>query len=62
MMNDVSGQVSAELILLLAGIVMIVIVALSMYKDYLSDFTSEINNTEVENLKNKIDNIKTYLK
>jgi uncharacterized protein (UPF0333 family) len=55
---DESGQVSAELILLMACIIMVVISAISIYKDYLFDFTSEINNTELDSLLDKIDNIK----
>lgn len=59
--KETSGQTSAELILLMAGIIAVVLIALSMYKDYLVDFSKEINNTEVNNLINKIDNLKNSL-
>lgn len=60
-MDDNSGQVSAELILLMACIIIIVISAISMYQDYIEDFALEINNTEVNILKNKIDNVSDVL-
>lgn len=61
-MDDISGQVSTELILLMACIFMIVLCAVSMYRDYLEDFALEINNTELDTLKNKIDKISDVLK
>lgn len=60
-MNDISGQVSTELILLMACIIMIVLFVISMYNDYLEDFALEINNTEFNGLKNKIDKISDKL-
>ena len=38
-MNDVSGQVSTELILLMVCILMIVLAAVSIYSDYLEEFS-----------------------
>lgn len=60
-MKDISGQVSTELILLIACIIMIVLFVISMYNDYLEDFALEINNTEFNGLKNKIDKISDKL-
>lgn len=60
-MKDISGQVSTELILLMACIIMIVLFVISMYNDYLEDFALEINNTEFNGLKNKIDKISDKL-
>ena len=60
-MNDVSGQVSTELILLMVCILMIVLAAVSIYSDYLEEFTFEINNTELSILENKIDKISEIL-
>ena len=60
-MNDVSGQVSTELILLMACILMIVLSVVSIYSDYLEEFTFEINNTELSILENKIDKISEIL-
>lgn len=62
MFDDNSGQVSTELILLMACILMVVIISISMYKNYLEDFVSDINNTDVNILKNKIDKLNDYLK
>lgn len=62
MFDDNSGQVSTELILLMACILMVVIISISMYKNYLEEFVSDINNTDVNILKNKIDKINDYLK
>ena len=58
--NDKSGQVSA--ILLIAGIIIIVLIAVNIYKNYLTDFTQEINDTEVNNLIEEIDNLNNKLK
>lgn len=60
--NEESGQVSAEMILLLAGIIMIVIIVTTSYKDYLTDFSEDIQDNEVKNLKNKIDDLNNLLK
>ncbi len=57
-----TGQISTELILLIAGIMIIVILASTIYKEYLLDWSNEINNTEVQNIKNKLDNISSILK
>ncbi len=62
MFDDNSGQVSTELILLMACILMVVIISISMYKNYMEDFVSDINNTDVNILKNKIDKMNDYLK
>ena len=57
-----TGQISTELILLIAGIMIIVILISTIYKEYLLDWSNEINNTEVQNIKNKLDNISSILK
>ncbi|HIH35543.1 MAG TPA: hypothetical protein HA355_00900 [Methanosphaera sp.] len=62
MLNDDSGQISMELILLMACIIMVVICSISFYMDYLENFVSEINNTEVNQLKYKIDKINNLIK
>lgn len=59
--KDISGQASAELILLMAGVIAIVLLAISIYQEYLLDFTTEINNTEVNNLLEEIDDLKKIL-
>lgn len=57
MFNDNSAQVSTELILLMACIFVVVLIAVTMYRNYLENFVSEINNTDVRILKEKIDKI-----
>lgn len=59
--EDNSGQVSAELILLFAGVIIVVIIAITIYKNYLVDFTNEINDNEVNDLKNKIDTLNNLM-
>jgi len=41
---------------------MVVISAVSLYKDYLENFTTEINNTELNTLKCRIDKISEIIK
>lgn len=60
--NEESGQVSAELILLVAGMIVVVLLATTVYRDYLFDFGNEIKNNEVNDLNNKIDEINNLLK
>ncbi|RAP47148.1 MAG: hypothetical protein BZ136_06720 [Methanosphaera sp. rholeuAM74] len=57
-MKDTKAQVSAELILLLAGIMIIVLLMLNIYQDYVTDFTTEINHSEVSNITKQIDELK----
>lgn len=60
--NEESGQVSAELILLVAGMIVVVLLATTVYRDYLFDFGNEIKNNDVNDLNNKIDEINNLLK
>ena len=60
--SEQSGQVSTELILLMAGIMVVVLLATTVYKNYLLDFNNEITNNEVNNLKNKLDNLNNLIK
>ncbi|RAP51463.1 MAG: hypothetical protein BZ138_05170 [Methanosphaera sp. rholeuAM270] len=59
--DDDSGQISTELILLLAGMIIIVIMAMSMYNNYMIDFSAEIEENEVKDLKNKIDELNSLM-
>ena len=56
-----NAQGSAEMILLFGGIIVIVLISLFFYNNYLTDFSSEINSTEVKNFNNKVNDIKEYL-
>ncbi|WP_409199784.1 class III signal peptide-containing protein [Methanobrevibacter sp. DSM 116169] len=60
-LNDKNGQGAAEMILLFGGIILIVIIAIFIYRNYLNEFTNEINSTEVNNFNNKVEDIIKYL-
>lgn len=60
--TDESGQSSTEMILLMAGIILIVLIAMMLYKNYITDFNEEIKNNEYEDLLSKIDELKNKLK
>ncbi len=59
--NDQKAQVSAELILLLAGIMVIVLIAMNIYRNYVIDMSNDIKDNEVDNLINKIDQLNDLL-
>ena len=59
---DESGQSSTEMILLMAGIILIVLIAMMLYKNYITDFNEEIKNNEYEDLLSKIDELNNKLK
>lgn len=59
-MKEDSAQAAAELILIFGGIIIIVLVALVFYKNYLKNMSKEINTTELVNFNNKINNITEY--
>ena len=54
---DEKGQASAEMILLIGGMIVIVLVAIYFYKDYLLGIGEEMNSTEVAKANNAIKNI-----
>lgn len=56
--KDESAQTSAELILLVGGMIVIAIVVAIFYKNYLTGLGNEINNTDVANVNNKINGLK----
>ncbi|HTX61612.1 MAG TPA: class III signal peptide-containing protein [Methanobacterium sp.] len=57
--NDETAQVSAELILLFGGIIVIAIVMLIAYKNYLNGLGNAINGSQLNNTTNTISNLKT---
>ncbi|MBO7718966.1 MAG: class III signal peptide-containing protein [Methanosphaera sp.] len=59
--NDNKAQVSAEFILLMAGLMIIVLFAMHIYQQYLNDFTEQINDTELNELIDKIDELNDYV-
>lgn len=60
--HEKSGQVSVELILLIAGVIIIVLLAMNVYQNYVLDFNNEIEENELNNLLEKIDKINVYIK
>lgn len=59
---DDSGQTSAEFILLFGGIMVVVLLAIYMYKSYMSDLSGEISSREVNEFNNQLSNLKNYFK
>ena len=51
---DNNAQVSAELILLFGGIMVVVLLAIYMYKTYITDLSGEIQSREVNEFKAKL--------
>lgn len=58
LLKDETAQVSAELILLFGGIIVIALVALISYQNYLKGMGNEINKTQLNNTTNEIINLK----
>jgi hypothetical protein len=58
-LKEESAQTSAELILIVGGIIIIAIVAAIFYKNYVNGLGNEINNTDVANVNNNITDLKT---
>ena len=57
LINDENGQGSAELILIVGGIIVIILVVVSMYKSYLSDLGTEIGSNEMKILNSSFSDI-----
>lgn len=56
--NDETAQVSAELILLFGGIIIISLVAVIAYNNYMKGLGNEINGTQLNNTTNSIQSLK----
>lgn len=57
-LEDESGQTSAELLLVIGGMIVIAIFMLLMYKNYVTGLGNEVNNTDAKALSNKINGLK----
>jgi len=57
LINDENGQGSAEMILIVGGIIVIILVVVSMYKSYLSDLGTEIGSNEMKTLNSSFSDI-----
>lgn len=51
---DNKGQASAEFILLFGGIMVVVLLAIHMYKKYVADLSGQINSKEVKQFNNEL--------
>ena len=59
-MLDNKGQTSAEFILLIGGIIVIVLLTLMFYRNYITGLSGEIKGEEVSNFNNKLDSLSKY--
>ena len=59
---DNNGQASAELILLFGGIIVVVLLAIHMYNNYMSDLSGEIASKEVREFNNQLNVLENYFK
>lgn len=59
---DNNGQVSAEFILLFGAIIVVVLLAIHMYNNYMDDLTKEIASKEVMEFNNKLNALESYFK
>lgn len=59
---DDSGQTSAEFILLFGGIMVVVLLVIYMYNNYISDLSGEITSKEVKEFNSQLNNLGRYFK
>lgn len=59
---DRNAQAAAEFILIIGAIIVIVMILLIAYKNYLGDLSGEIKAEEVNNLTNEIEKLGQYFK
>lgn len=59
-MNYDSGQASAEFILLFGGIIVVVLLAIFMYRNYINELGGEVKSNEVIELNSKLDEISEF--
>ena len=59
---DENGQASAELILLFGGIMVVVLLAIYMYNNYMDDLGSEISSREVNEFNSQLKSLGEYFK
>ena len=59
-MNYDSGQASAEFILLFGGIIVVVLLVIFMYRNYINELGGEVKSNEVIELNSKLDEISEF--
>ena len=59
---DSKGQASAEFILLFGGIMVVVLLAVYMYNNYIGDLSDEIASKEVRIFNSELNSLENYFK
>jgi len=59
---DNKGQTSAEFILLFGGIIVVVLLAIYMYNNYIADLSGQISSKEVNDFNLELNNLGKYFK
>lgn len=59
---DDKAQISVELILIFASVIIVVIIAINIYKTYLLDMNTEIRENELSSLISSLDEINNHIK
>ena len=59
---DDKGQASAEFILLFGGIIVVVLLAVHMYNNYMKDLSGEIASKEVSQFNSELNSLGRYFK
>ncbi|MBE6500158.1 MAG: class III signal peptide-containing protein [Methanobrevibacter thaueri] len=59
---DDKAQAAAEFILLFGGIIVVVLLAIHMYNNYMSDLSGEIASKEVKEFNNELNELEKYFK
>ena len=57
---DSKGQTSAEFILLFGGIMVVVLLVIYMYNNYISDLSGEISSKEVKEFNSQLNSLERY--
>nr|WP_295160114.1 class III signal peptide-containing protein [uncultured Methanobrevibacter sp.] len=59
---DRKGQASAEFILLFGGIIVVVLLAIYMYNNYVSDLSGQISSKELNEFNGELNELYKYFK
>ena len=59
---DNKAQASAEFILLFGGIIVVVLLAIHMYNNYMNDLSGQIQSKEVNEFNNQLNTLGRYFK
>ena len=59
---DNKAQASAEFILLFGGIIVVVLLAIHMYNNYMNDLSGQIQSKEVNDFNNQLNTLGRYFK